>query len=392
MIKLLNINKIHLKTIGIHCLTWLVLFWLNFLLAKNFRFDFDVAYFIWVWVIYMLLFYINYILLMPFFFFKRRFFLYAIFTITLLVDAYYVKNLLEFNHSKEMFSDINKDSFLPPKPGMFLITSKGDTIFPPEPRPNEMFIPNGPPPGNMQKPIFFRRGMPWGVNFISLYGLFLIYTASISVRFVQRWQDDEKRKSEIEKEKIATELNFLKQQINPHFLFNSLNSIYSLSISKSDKVTNSILKLSSILRYMLYESDNKPVSLREELSIITDYIELQKLRLTEKVSLNYEVIGDSEQFRIEPFILIPLIENAFKYGVDSVNDTFIDIKIKIFHNKLELLIKNKIVEKNLDKNESGIGLKNIKRRLDLLYTGKFKFSAVANDDIFSVHLEVTHKV
>ena len=96
---------------------------------------------------------------------------------------------------------------------------------------------------------------------------------------------------------------------------------------------------------MLYDSENKPVLLKEELSIIADYIELQKLRLTNKVSLNYKIEGDPGTFRIEPYILIPLIENAFKYGVDSVNNTFIDIFVTIFNNRLELAIKNKIVLK-----------------------------------------------
>ncbi len=327
---------------------------------------------------------------MPYFFFKRRFVLYSIFAITLLVDVYYIKNRLELEQFKEDFENI--DSRLPPPQDVLVPFDSTKVNID---NPDELMSLYGtPPPEDRQRPEPFRKRLPWGINFISLYSLLLIYTVSISVKLVQRWQEDERRKSEIEKEKIATELNFLKQQINPHFLFNSLNSIYSLSISKSEKVTNSILKLSSLLRYMLYDSDNKPVSLKDELSTITDYIELQKLRLTEKVSLKYKIIGDPEQFRIEPFILIPLIENAFKYGVDSVNESFINIMVTIYHNKLDLVIKNKIVLKTIEnkKSESGIGLKNIQRRLDLLYSGDYNFVAEAKDDVFLVHLEIKHKV
>jgi hypothetical protein len=331
--------------------------------------------------------------LIPVFFFRKKFWLYVSCSLTILIGTYIIKDKIETNHFEEVFRSSLKTGAPKETHTLYFITESGDTISHP-PRPDKMFEPGVPPPGDMPKPIFLKAHMPLRFNFFSLYGLLLIFTASISVRFLQRWQEEEKRKSEIEKEKITTELNFLKQQINPHFLFNSLNSIYSLSISKSEKVTDSILKLSSILRYVLYESENKPVMLRDELSIISDYIELQKLRFTEKVSLTYRVIGEPERFCIEPFILIPLIENAFKYGVDSVNDTFISIVLKIDAEKLIMDVQNKIVFSNNDihKKESGIGLRNIQRRLDLLYPNGYEFSAKASDDIFSVHLEVKHKL
>jgi len=252
-----------------------------------------------------------------------------------------------------------------------------------------------PPPELSQGYRDFRppfKKPPFRFDFMSFYSVLLIYIGSITLRFISKWQDDEKRKSEIEKENIATELSFLKQQINPHFLFNSLNSIYSLTITKSDKAVDSILKLSSILRYMLYESGTSQVRLHDELQIINDYIELQKLRITEKVNLIYKVEGNSASFKIEPFILVPLIENAFKYGVDNYNNSTIEIHVSMRDNKLHLIVRNTVV-KRLDpfKSESGIGIKNIRRRLDLLYPNEYSFDIDETDNIFTVKLEIDLK-
>jgi LytS/YehU family sensor histidine kinase len=215
---------------------------------------------------------------------------------------------------------------------------------------------------------------------------------AFSFRLIEKWQDDEKQKVKLEKEKVSTELSFLKQQINPHFLFNSLNSIYSLSISKSETTPDSILKLSSILRYVLYESEKELVFLHDELQTIKDYIELQKLRLTEMVTVNYKVEGISENKKIEPLLLIPIIENAFKYGVDNIKKSFIDINIKIREGKIELEVSNKIVaiaDKN--KTDSGIGIKNIKRRLDLLHGNNYEFDIKEENNVFSVRLKLNLK-
>lgn len=222
--------------------------------------------------------------------------------------------------------------------------------------------------------------------------LFMIVLASISLRFIQKWQDDEKMKSEIEKEKISTELSFLKQQVNPHFLFNAINNIYSLSLSRHPSTSDAILKLSSIIRYMLYETDKKFVTLNNEIQVIKDYIELQKLRITERVKLTFNINGNTELYSIVPLLLIPLIENAFKHGVDNVNNSFIDINIMIMDDTLHLEIKNSIVPKPAaDANESGIGIKNIIRRLELLYPQAYFFNTVRDNDCFHVLLKLKLK-
>lgn len=223
-------------------------------------------------------------------------------------------------------------------------------------------------------------------------GLLFFYFFSISVRFVEKWLKDEKQKSQLEQARVKTELAFLKQQINPHFLFNSLNSIYSLSISKSEKTTPSILKLSSILRYMLYETEPARSSLQNELAVVQDYIELQKLRLTDKVEVKVNVHGEFEDYMFEPFIILPIIENAFKYGADNLNNSFISIDILVENQQLDLKVVNKVVQRPaMLRKESGIGLKNIKRRLEILYPKHHQFSSDENNEVFSVNMQIKLK-
>jgi LytS/YehU family sensor histidine kinase len=221
----------------------------------------------------------------------------------------------------------------------------------------------------------------------SFYSVIFVWLASITIAFIRRWQLDEKRKLDIEKENISTELSFLKQQINPHFLFNALNNIYSLTLNASQPASTAILKLSSILRYMLYETENKWVNLADEIRIIDDYIELQKLRLTDDMDLHYKVNGDPSNKKIAPLLLFPLIENAFKHGIGNIYKTKINILIEIGKDMLCVDIRNLIanLRRSIGK-DFGIGIKNIKRRLDLLYPEKHTLEISEEHDSFSVLL------
>jgi LytS/YehU family sensor histidine kinase len=224
----------------------------------------------------------------------------------------------------------------------------------------------------------------------SLLNLFLIFTASSALRLYEKWQENEEIHNLKEKEKIQTELQFLKQQINPHFLFNSLNNIYSLALVKSELTTEAILKLSSILRYILYKSKEETVLLSEELEIVEDYIDLQRLRLTKQVDLSYKLDCENNSYRIEPFILLPIIENSFKYGVDNKNKSTIEINIFLEENKLTLIAKNSLFKRlqNVNSESSGIGIGNIVRRLELLYPGRYTFINEEQGDFYSVTLTI----
>lgn len=216
---------------------------------------------------------------------------------------------------------------------------------------------------------------------------FLVFTVSTCSRVIQEWLGIESKTKEIENEKLATELSFLKSQINPHFLFNTLNNIYSLALVKSEATADAVFKLSSIMRYVLSETKHDSVALDKEILFIKHYIELQKVRLTDKVTIDFVIEGKTEGKQIAPLILIPFVENAFKYGVSTKETSKLLFEIKVKENDIYFTSKNNIVshDKGNDDN-TGIGLKNTKRRLELVYGQKHKLSVTEENSQFIVNL------
>ena len=216
---------------------------------------------------------------------------------------------------------------------------------------------------------------------------FLVFTVSTCSRVIQEWLGIEKKKQEVETEKLATELSFLKSQINPHFLFNTLNNIYSLALIKSNATADAVLKLSSIMRYVLNEKKHDWVPLDKEIQFIKHYIELQKVRLTDKVSIQFIVGGKTEGKQIAPLILIPFVENAFKYGISTKEASDIFFSVKADDKGIDFMSKNYITSSDKEKYENtGIGLKNTKRRLELLYPNQHMLTVDEKNKEFIVHL------
>jgi len=194
---------------------------------------------------------------------------------------------------------------------------------------------------------------------------------------------------EIHDEKLNAEVSYLKAQINPHFLFNTLNSIYALTLQKSNEAPNAVLKLSGIMRYVVTESAQDYVSLDKELNYIKDYIELQKLRLDKGIALEFDIEGNTLGKVITPLILIPFIENAFKYGINPDADSFIKIKILIEEQALIMIVKNAIVATEISEElKTEEGLKNTQKRLDLMYSGKYVLAIVENEKTYEVNLKI----
>lgn len=190
-------------------------------------------------------------------------------------------------------------------------------------------------------------------------------------------------------EKLNAEISFLKAQINPHFLFNTLNSIYSLALTKSDKTANAVVKLSSLMRYSISESDKQKVLLAKEIDYINNYIELQKLRITSNVKIDYNITGSAGLKEISPFLLIPFIENAFKYGVNSEENSDIKIAIDITEDMLHLhVVNNKVYVQNGEERNTGLGMRNTQQRLNLLYPGRHMLVVKNEDDHFDVTLQI----
>jgi sensor histidine kinase YesM len=192
-----------------------------------------------------------------------------------------------------------------------------------------------------------------------------------------------------EKQKVNAELSYLKAQINPHFLFNTLNSIYSLAIEKSDYTATAVLKLSGMMRYVITDVNNKFVPLEKEINYLSDYIELQKIRLDNTIKVDYFVMGDTADKEIAPLVLISFIENAFKYGVNAEENSEIKIQITITKAYLHLSIfNNKVHIHPINTTKSGLGIENTKQRLQLLYPGNHKLIIKDNKDDFSVLLSL----
>ncbi|PKQ65129.1 hypothetical protein BZG02_04695 [Labilibaculum filiforme] len=197
---------------------------------------------------------------------------------------------------------------------------------------------------------------------------------------------------DIEREKLEAELKALKAQINPHFLFNTLNNIYSLTLDKSDKAPSLVLKLSDLMRYILYDCNDRYVLMEKELEFIKNYLDLQKIRLDDSIPVKMEVKGNVARSKIAPLLFEPLIENAFKHGAYGKNNGgFVNILLNFEdENHIELLIENRsqhVWDKEDEKN-SGIGIKNVIRRLELLYPEKHRLEIKDEDNLFKVSLQI----
>jgi LytS/YehU family sensor histidine kinase len=207
------------------------------------------------------------------------------------------------------------------------------------------------------------------------------------------WLRVQREKKKLQNETLQTELKFLKSQINPHFLFNTLNSLYALTLRKSDDAPMIVLRLSEMMRYMLYECNEKKVLLSKELKYLENYLELEKLRHSKNVDVVFNIEGEVENHMIAPLMFIPFVENGFKHGLNSsLQEGFIHIYIKIGEDYLNLEVKNSSGGKTMSsiegKKSGGIGLVNVKRRLELLYPNKHDLKIREENGIYHVNMSL----
>ena len=208
------------------------------------------------------------------------------------------------------------------------------------------------------------------------------------LKFAEDWLALEAKRKELENEKLTAELTFLKAQINPHFLFNTLNNLYYLAFTNSPNTTEVIAKLSQMMRYMIYDSNHEKVQLTKEIEYIENYISLEKLRLNNEIPINFEVEGNVNQAKIVPLILITFLENAFKHGVsNNSTDAYIKLKVAVKNNELIYTVENsKLTAKNHEK--SGIGLQNVNRRLALSYAHKHQLEVCDEENDYKIRLSL----
>jgi len=226
-----------------------------------------------------------------------------------------------------------------------------------------------------------------------LFSFFVAATSTL-IKIISDWTRQLREKQELQTQTMQSELRFLKSQINPHFLFNTLNNLYALTLKKSDKAPEIVIKLSEMMRYMLYECNEKNVLLQKEVNYIQNYIDLESLRQGPNVQINFEVHGQLSEQLIAPLVFIPFLENAFKHGLNNhITEGFVNIQLQVENRKIHFLIENSkpehmpVLAPNRPKS-GGIGLVNIHRRLNLIYPDRYDLKIENHPKTYRVALQL----
>lgn len=329
----------------LHLMVWLVLFAFPYLLSSGQNQAIKaVVFFSWIPLfLYAIIFYCNYFLLIERFLFSKKIIWFALINILLIAIFIYTNDSIKdvFFENQMVHSD-KEDAFKPPR---------------------SLFI---------------------YINII-LFSVPVVF--SIAVKTTERWIKTEAERHEAVTIKLASELQHLKYQLQPHFFFNSLNNIYSLVDVSPEKAKQTIHSLSKLMRYLLYQTNNEKVSLISEIQFMINYIELMKLRFTENTKIVYDFPVLTQDLQVAPLLFISLIENAFKHGISASQETEIFFKMSCDDNKIHFSIKNHNFPKTIsDKSGSGIGLQNMEKRLQLLYPEKYQFTTAVKEGFFIVNL------
>ncbi|GAB3924658.1 sensor histidine kinase [Larkinella terrae] len=245
--------------------------------------------------------------------------------------------------------------------------------------------------GLLALPINDRLGGFFSSNPFQLENAFAalaVMLVSLPVVLALQWFNQNSRIVALEKEKAETELDLLKQQLNPHFFFNTLNNLYALSLQKSDQAPESILKLSELMRYVIYKGQEREVTIRQEIDYINDYLYLQQIRLRQRAGIRFEQEIIDDQKTVPPLLLIVLVENAFKHGIEPAHDpAYLHLLVKSDHRQLYIRCENSVEPP--EDSRPGIGLRNLKRRLQLLYPHQHELITTVQDQRFRAELTLT---
>lgn len=212
------------------------------------------------------------------------------------------------------------------------------------------------------------------------------------IKFFKHWYKGQQTAQKLNEDKLKAELKFLKAQIHPHFLFNTLNNLYALALKKSDTAPEVVLKLSDLLNYMLYECNTDFVPLSKEIELVHNYIALEKLRYGDRLDISFNIRGEVESKKIAPMFIVPFIENSFKHGVsEETENAWISIDLEVKRDAFTLKVdnsKSKILAQDSLNYKEGIGLKNVKRRLELLYPGRCELKTMDTEESYLVILKL----
>jgi len=238
--------------------------------------------------------------------------------------------------------------------------------------------------------LFFSHPIVQLMMLLGLIFIFIITIFSITLRIIEKWIYSVRQLEELKSLKLKSDYNSLQTQLNPHFLFNALNNIYSLSQQGSAKTPKLVLKLSSMLRFIVYETDEKKIPIGREIDYIRDFIEFQKIKLEEKPNLAIDFNLVDRDIRIEPMLIFPFFENAFKHGnIGDTKNGWIKAFLKAKDGQIMFSIANSKPAGYVSKDKSkGIGIENVKKRLSFLYKGSYRLNIIDKQDVFKVQMEI----
>ncbi|MDO9255491.1 MAG: histidine kinase [Bacteroidales bacterium] len=354
----------------LHVAVWLILFILPaYLLFIDSGNDESILRRTYIQIfLYAVIFYANYLVFTPKLFFKHRKLLYFVAAISLVVIATIV-NELAFKAYGFRGRDANREM------GKYLRL---------QPPPGVPFMPRNEFVAEPQRP-----SANWPLYNFIITTLFLS-GFGLGLSFTDKFTEQEKKRKEAEKEKLNSELAFLKNQINPHFLFNTLNNIYSLVQTSVPDGQKAILQLSKLMRYILYETEKGDRFLSQEIDFMKTYIELMKLRISDKVSITVSFPEDFTDVAIPPLLFLPFVENAFKHGISYRRPSFVNVQLKTEPEKIIFECSNSIgnTGDELMKSDSGIGLENVKKRLALLYPDRHNLQVLETDTTYQIILQI----
>ena len=247
------------------------------------------------------------------------------------------------------------------------------------------------PPFNPRHHKGFRRQLPPPLvnerDILSVVVLVLMFGANLGIKGYFRSRDDHKRLAALEKQNLEQQLEYLRYQINPHFFMNTLNNIHALVDIDPAKAQETILELSTMMRFVLYEGDKRGVSLTKEMEFIRTYIKLMQLRYTEKVKITLDLPQETPDRQLPPLILITFIENAFKHGVSYQRESFIEVKMKVVDDRLQFTCRNSKADVP-NQEKGGVGLANVRKRLNLLFEHQYTLQIDDTPDVYSVELVI----
>ncbi len=341
-------NKNNKITILSHLLVWFVLFTMPYVLSYGQEQEISrvIAHFWIPLVFYAIIFYLNYFVLIESFLFTKKLVPYIAINLGTIALFLLIKEQIEAT----FFQDIMRKA-----------PEKNDGVGPPL----KMFI------------------------YIQMLSYMAPLLFSIAIKTTQRWVKTEAESKEAANFKLQSELQHLHYQLQPHFFFNSLNNIYSLVDISPEQAKKSIHSLSKLMRYMLYETNLEVVPLTKEIDFMKKYIDLMKLRVSDKTEVTYNFPTEESGIQVAPLLFISLIENAFKHGVSASKESHINISLTCKEKTVIFTIENDNFPKQSDdKSGSGIGLQNLDKRLKLLYANKHSFKTSLENERFLVHLEI----